>query len=159
MQKESKMLENNFSPITRESVFKQVMSDEQNCLGLLQIILEDLNLQTADIVLGHKGASNFDYNWNQINILSKSQSGDVYNIKLNMFNNPKNYHRYMKGMNPDAWEPARPIQTKGTYIICFCTFDPFDQGKAIYEFNLKRENDDQEMEDWVHVKILSAAAM
>lgn len=153
------MLENNFAPITSEPVFKSVMSDEQNCLGLLQIVLGDLDLQTADIVVGRRGASKYDYNWNQLNILSKSGNGDVYNIKLNMFNNEKKYRRYVQGMNPDAWEPARPTQVKDTYVICFCTFDPFGQGKAIYEFGIKQEIDSQEMENMVRFKILSATAM
>lgn len=152
------MFYNSGKLLAQESVFKNVMGDEKNCLGLLKILLEELNLQSAEVTLGRSNAKNTDFNFNQLNVLAKDDKQNIHNIKLNVFNNQQKFDHYMHNRNRATLHPARPVPIKDNYILCICTFDPFGMGQAIYDFNVKPAEKVYDIFDSVHIKVLNSAA-
>lgn len=150
------MLGNGYPAITQEANFKRIMSDKKNCLGFLDILLEELKLKSIkEIVVGDTASGKKDFNWNQLNILACDRSGDVYNIKLNVFNDKARFTQYMKGTNDVTWQPvAADLPIKTTYIVNFCTFDPYGLGNTTYELSI-REVENNEVN--VHIKTINGA--
>ena len=130
--------ENHNLTITRDPIFGHVFSKPENCLHLLQSILPDLGITEVEVT-PQKQLNKKLLEKNVImDLWAKNKDGKIFDVEMQT--------------TKQKWPGEDLDQIGGTYIIFIYPFDPFGEGKYIYEgaFLLDKDNPDSQANTKTH---------
>ena len=125
--------------ITQDLVFGHVMSKKKNCLELLRRAYPELNLQKINVITQYDGNIGLESKNFRLDVWAQDDKGRIYDIEMQTTNKHDLEERmqyYAAGLNNFTLKSGQPYtKLKSTYVVFFCTYDPFDQRESMYEFN------------------------
>lgn len=148
--------ENHNLTITRDPILGHVFSKTENCLHLLQSILPDLGITEVEVT-PQKQLNKKLLEKNVImDLWAKNKDGKIFDVEMQTTKQkwPGVRFRYYQSISDqDSLKPGEDLdQIRETYIIFIYPFDPFGEGKYIYEgtFLLDKDNPDSQANTKTH---------
>lgn len=115
------------------------MSKKKNCLELLRRAYPELNLQKINVITQYDGNIGLESKNFRLDVWAQDDKGRIYDIEMQTTNKhdlEESMQYYAAGLNNFTLKSGPPYtKLKSTYVVFFCTYDPFDQGESMYEFN------------------------
>lgn len=124
--------------LTDDFLFAKVMSDEEICRRVLQILL-GLSIgrvsltqpqKTIDLLPDTKGI--------RLDIYANDDEGTIHNCEMQRSRKkqlPRRSRYYQGTIDLDAISKGEPYESlQRSYVIFICTFDPFQDGRHLYTF-------------------------
>lgn len=147
--------------ITQNLVFGHVMSKKKNCLELLRRAYPELNLQKINVITQYDGNIGLESKNFRLDVWAQDDKGRIYDIEMQTTNKHDLEERmqyYAAGLNNFTLKSGPPYtKLKSTYVVFFCTYDPFDQGESMYEFNFfDRKTKTIEFNAGMHIKVFNS---
>ena len=147
--------------ITQDLVFGHVMSKKKNCLELLRRAYPELNLQKINVITQYDGNIGLESKNFRLDVWAQDDKGRVYDIEMQTTNKHDLEERmqyYAAGLNNFTLKSGQPYtKFKSSYVVFFCTYDPFDQGESMYEFNFfDRKTKTIEFNAGMHIKVFNS---
>ena len=150
--------------IDNDFIFGKVMQDEELCTELLHRILPGLDIDRVELPEKQKTISEgVDFHGVRLDIFTREDLGKLFNMEMErrrrryLVKRTRGYHIQI-GMNAMEKEHMTSYgDLPDTYVIFICVFDPFGQGRHIYSFSNRCEEDPAlELGDGTHTIFLNA---
>lgn len=137
------------------------MSKKKNCLELLRRAYPELNLQKINVITQYDGNIGLESKNFRLDVWAQDDKGRIYDIEMQTTNKHDLEERmqyYAAGLNNFTLKSGQPYtKLKSTYVVFFCTYDPFDQGESMYEFNFfDRKTKTIEFNVGMHIKVFNS---
>ena len=132
-------------------MFGAVMSDEENCRCLLELILgtsiSRVKVNKEKSIVYHPG-----YKGIRLDVYAGDENNIRYNVEMQTLHKPalgKRARYYHSQIDMELLlAGADYSELPDTYVIFVCDFDPFDQGKYVYSFESScRETENAKIPD------------
>ncbi|MEN2380553.1 Rpn family recombination-promoting nuclease/putative transposase [Lactobacillus helveticus] len=142
--------------MTRDLILGHVFSKTENCLRLLQSILPDLGITEVEVTPQKQLNKNLLEKNVIMDLCAKNKDGKIFDVKMQTTKQkwPGVRFRYYQSItDQDSLKPGEDLdQIRETYIIFIYPFDPFGEGKYIYEgmFLLDKDNPDSQANTKIH---------
>lgn len=144
--------------LTFDPIFGYVMSKKDNCLQLLQIALPELDLKEIIDISPQKPIDlNLFEKSSRFDVFAKDDQGRVFDIEMQNlqidFLEQRSWYYLRQLQNKNAPKRGENYgKIKSSYVIFFCMFDPFDEDRAVYQFDFsERRNHNLIMESAGHI--------
>ena len=147
--------------ITQDLVFGHVMSKKKNCLELLRRAYPELNLQKINVITQYDGNIGLESKNFRLDVWAQDDKGRIYDIEMQTTNKhdlEECMQYYAAGLNNFTLKSGQPYtKLKSTYVVFLCTYDPFDHGESMYEFNFfDRKTKTIEFNVGMHIKVFNS---
>jgi len=127
-------------------LFGAVMSDEENCRCLLELILATsisrVKVNKEKSIVYHPG-----YKGIRLDVYARDENNTRYNVEMQTLHKPalgKRARYYHSQIDMELLQAGADYsELPDTYVIFICDFDPFGAGKYVYSF----ENSCREAKD------------
>ena len=142
-------------------MFGAVMTDPENCKGLLELLLhkklDKIIVSTEKSMIYHP-----EYKGVRLDVYAKDETNTRYNIEMQVLRKSalgKRSRYYHSQIDMDLLLSGSDYrELPDTYVIFICDFDPFGFGKYLYSFYTAcREEGSLDFNDGIHTIFLSTA--
>lgn len=145
-------LKNNF-------LFGAVMSDEENCKPLLEMIL-GFPIGKIEVNKEHNLVYHPEYHGIRMDVYAKDENNTRYNVEMQALPNgelSKRTRYYHSQLDMDLLTSGKDYDTlPNVYVIFICDFDPFEEKRFRYRFeNRCIENGELSLQDGSYTIFLS----
>ncbi|WP_283112229.1 Rpn family recombination-promoting nuclease/putative transposase [Lactobacillus gallinarum] len=128
---------------------------------MLRRAYPELNLQKINVITQYDGNIGLESKNFRLDVWAQDDKGRIYDIEMQTTNKHDLEERmqyYAAGLNNFTLKSGQPYtKFKSTYVVFFCTYDPFDQGKSMYEFNFfDHKTKTIEFNAGMHIKVFNS---
>ncbi len=126
-------------------LFSKVMSDPEICRKVLEKIL-GISIRKVEIPIAqHTIQPQYDRKGIRLDVYVNDEQGTVYNVEMQRTRKrllPKRSRYYQGSIDLDLIQAGEEYEKlRKSFVIFICTFDPFSEGRHIYTFeNRCQEN-------------------
>ena len=144
--------------ITDEFLFGAVMTDQENCRQLLEMILE-IPIEKVEVVQEKSLIYHPEYKGVRLDVFAKDEKGTKFDVEMQVRKTPieKRSRYYHSQMDMEMLHTGISYEELlDVYVIFICCYDPFSRDKYRYTFgSYCNECPDLEMDDGIHTIILN----
>lgn len=154
-------IKSRYPRITDDLVFGHIMSNKKNCLELLQRIFPELHLTKVNVISQYDGNIGLEAKNIRLDVWAQNDQGRVYDIEMQTTRKNDLEERmmyYAMNLNRFTLKTGQSYdQLKSSYVVFLCTFDPYDQGKSVYDFGyFDKRTKKIEFKTGTHVKVFNS---
>ena len=135
---------------TNDLIFRWVMEHEENCLAILRAILPELKI-TAVKRRENEHPVNYlafdDERGVRFDAIIEDGQERFYDVEMQVANQPrlgKRVRYYQAQIDQETLKKGEDYDDlRESYVIFFCTFDPYGQDRRLYQFHYYEDDDRQ----------------
>ena len=150
-------------PFTNAVIFALVMENENVCKKLIERVINRKIKRLTKIEPERSIFNGIDTHSIRLDVLAEDEDGRLFDIEMQTghFNHlPLRFRGYQSIIDGKYWRRGNKYkELRETYIIFFCTNDPFKKGLPVYEFEpICKQDPKLKFDSRTHWLVLNAKA-